>query len=170
MEIVGGSTEGYSRTPSSVRPMTPNSVINSDITMVNTGRRMLSSASVIGSARSVVVIDCGEPGRTCCNPEVTTTSPFASPDRMCTWLSRRVPASTARRSALFLPHDVDIGFVETRNHGHRRHQDRSRARPSPAPRSRTRPAADPPRSGTARARAPCASPRRCVDRARRFRR
>ena len=52
MEIVGGSTDGYSRTPSLANPMTPDSVISSDITMVNTGRRMLISASVMRSLAS----------------------------------------------------------------------------------------------------------------------
>jgi len=48
IEIVGGSTAGYSRTPSRMKLSAPNSVMNTDSTIASTGRRMMVSVIDIG--------------------------------------------------------------------------------------------------------------------------
>src|SRR5687767_12582560 len=121
IEMVGGSTDGYSRTPSSVSPMMPNSVIRIDMTTVSTGRRMLISARVMGllacrldelagahllqagSGHDIALFEAGEDVHGALQP--------------------RARLHRAALGLVILTDDVHVELVEPGNDGDRRHQD-----------------------------------------------
>jgi len=45
--MIGGSTEGKSRTPKNLYPITPNTTITTDITVANTGLFILTEDKLI---------------------------------------------------------------------------------------------------------------------------